>query len=179
MLRDSSAQHSASHYQTLMCDLARVGHVDPGNASHTLQAMWRLGTLELISSVDTRPKAYPFGQGPDGDRLLALGKRVRSLLAAAPDVRDNDDDWVNKIVKVAVEIDQDRARQLGVTSEEVARLLNTYFSRTAVSIYREGDNAIPIVLRAGAYTSQGTGIVVGAKEADMLDPVGRVVGVCS
>ena len=92
--------------------------------------------------------------GPDGDRLLALGERVRSLLQAAPDVRDNDDDWGNKIVKVVIEIDQDRARQLGVTSEEVTRLLNTYFSGTAVSIYREGDNAIPIVLRAGAYTSQ-------------------------
>ena len=77
-----------------------------------------------------------------------------SLLQAAPDVRDNDDDWGNKIVKVVIEIDQDRARQLGVTSEEVTQLLNTYFSGTAVSIYREGDNAIPIVLRAGAYTSQ-------------------------
>jgi multidrug efflux pump subunit AcrB len=76
------------------------------------------------------------------------------LLQTAPDVRDNDDDWGNKVVKVVVEIDQDRARQLGVTSEEVTRLLNTYFTGTAVSIYREGDNAIPIVLRAGAYTSQ-------------------------
>jgi len=82
--------------------------------------------------------------GPDEDRLLALGKRVRSLLQAAPDVRDNDDDWGNKIIKVVIEIDQDRARQLGLTSEEVTRLLNTYFSGTAVSI----------VLRAGAYTSQ-------------------------
>ena len=76
------------------------------------------------------------------------------LFQAAPGIRDNDDDWGNKIVKVVVEIDQDRARQLGVTSEEVTQLLKTYFSGTAVSIYREGDNAIPIVLRAGAYTSQ-------------------------
>ena len=92
--------------------------------------------------------------GPDGDRLLALSERVRSLLQAAPDVRDNDDDWGNKIVKVVVEIDQDRARQLGVTSEEVTQLLNTYFSGAPVSIYREGEDSIPIVLRAGAYTSQ-------------------------
>ena len=92
--------------------------------------------------------------GPDADRLLTLGERVRSLFQAAPNIRDNDDDWGNKIVKVVIEIDQDRARQLGVTSEEVTRLLNTYFTGTAVSIYREGDNTIPIVLRAGAYTSQ-------------------------
>ena len=92
--------------------------------------------------------------GPDADRLLTLGERVRSLFQAAPGIRDNDDDWGNKIIKVVVEIDQDRARQLGVTSEEVTQLLNTYFSGAAVSIYREGDNLIPIVLRAGAYTSK-------------------------
>jgi multidrug efflux pump subunit AcrB len=92
--------------------------------------------------------------GPDADRLLTLGARVRSLFQAAPGIRDNDDDWGNKIVKVVVEIDQDRARQLSVTSEEVTQLLNTYFSGAVVSIYREGDNLIPIVLRAGAYTSK-------------------------
>src|SRR6202051_3807424 len=92
--------------------------------------------------------------GPDADRLLALGERVRSLFQVAPGIRDNDDDWGSKIVKVVIEIDQDRARQLGVTSEDITQLLNIYFSGAAVSIYREGDNLIPIVLRAGAYTSQ-------------------------
>src|SRR3979411_1076077 len=38
--------------------------------------------------------------GPDPDRLLSLSERARSLLQAAPNVRDNDDDWGNKIVKV-------------------------------------------------------------------------------
>jgi multidrug efflux pump subunit AcrB len=92
--------------------------------------------------------------GPDADRLLTLGQGMRSLFQAAPGIRDNEDDWGNKIVKIIVEIDQDRARQLGITSDEITQLLNTYFSGSAVSIYREGDNLIPIVLRAGAYTSQ-------------------------
>jgi multidrug efflux pump subunit AcrB len=91
--------------------------------------------------------------GADGDRLLALSQQVRSLFRAAPGIRDNEDDWGNKLIKVVVEIDQDRARQLGITSEEITQLLNTYFSGAAVSVYREGDNLIPIVLRAGAYTS--------------------------
>ena len=91
--------------------------------------------------------------GPDGDRLMALSQQVRSLFRAAPGIRDNEDDWGNKLIKVVVEIDQDRARQLGITSEEITQLLNTYFSGAAVSIYREGDNLIPIVLRASAYTS--------------------------
>jgi multidrug efflux pump subunit AcrB len=92
--------------------------------------------------------------GPDADRLHALSGQVQSLFSAAPGIRDNEDDWGNKLIKVVIEIDQDRARQLGITSEEITQLLNTYFSGAAISIYREGDNLIPIVLRAGAYTSE-------------------------
>ncbi len=92
--------------------------------------------------------------GPDADRLLALGAQVRSLFQAAPGIRDNDDDWGNKVLKVVIDINQDRVRQLGITSEEITQTLKTYFSGSAVSIYREGDNTIPIALRAGAATYQ-------------------------
>jgi multidrug efflux pump subunit AcrB len=90
--------------------------------------------------------------GPDADRLLALGERVRSLFRNAPGIRDNEDDWGNKVLKATIDINQDRARQLGLTSEDITQLLKTYFSGTTVSTYREGDNSIPIVLRAGAET---------------------------
>jgi multidrug efflux pump subunit AcrB len=92
--------------------------------------------------------------GPDGDRLLALGGQVRSLFQDVPGIRDNDDDWGNKILKVVIDINQDRARQLGITSEEIAQMLKTYFVGSAVSVYRENDITIPIVLRAGAETRQ-------------------------
>ena len=90
--------------------------------------------------------------GPDADRLLALSGEVQSLLRNAPGIRDNDDDWGNKIIKVLVDINQDRSRQLGLTSEEITQLMKTYFTGSAVSVYREGDNSIPIVLRTGAET---------------------------
>ena len=51
--------------------------------------------------------------GPDANRLLTLGEQVRSLLQGAPGIRDNDDDWGNKVLKVVIDINQDRARQLG------------------------------------------------------------------
>jgi multidrug efflux pump subunit AcrB len=92
--------------------------------------------------------------GPDADRLLALGAQVRSLFQVAPGIRDNDDDWGNKVLKVVIDINQDRVRQLEITSEEITQTLKTYFSGSAVSIYREGDNTIPIALRAGAATYQ-------------------------
>jgi len=90
--------------------------------------------------------------GPDADRLLTLGAQVRSLFQAAPGIRDNDDDWGNKVLKVVIDINQDRVRQLGITSEEITQMLKTYFGGSAVSIYREGDTTIPIVLRASETT---------------------------
>jgi multidrug efflux pump subunit AcrB len=90
--------------------------------------------------------------GPDADQLLALGAQVRSLFQAAPGIRDNDDDWGNKVLKIVIDINQDRVRQLGITSEEITQMLKTYFGGSAVSIYREGDNTIPIALRAGEAT---------------------------
>ena len=51
--------------------------------------------------------------GPDADRLLELGQQVRSLFQAAPGIRDNDDDWGNKVLKVVVDINQDRADSWG------------------------------------------------------------------
>ena len=92
--------------------------------------------------------------GPDANRLLALSGQVRSLFQAAPGIRDNDDDWGNKLLKVVIDINQDRVRQLAITSEEITRRLKTYFSGSPVSIYREGDNAIPIAFRANAGTYQ-------------------------
>jgi multidrug efflux pump subunit AcrB len=90
--------------------------------------------------------------GPDADRLLALSGEVQSLFRNAPSIRDNDDDWGNKVIKVLVDINQDRTRQLGLTTEEITQLLKTYFTGSPVSVYREGDNSIPIVLRTGAET---------------------------
>ena len=114
--------------------------------------------------------------GPDANRLLSLGEQVRSLFQDAPGIRDNDDDWGNKVIKIIVDIDQDRSRQLGLTSEEITQMLKTYFTGTAVSIYREGDNSIPIVLRAGAETNQS---IEGLSSATFvhngnLIPIGQV-----
>jgi multidrug efflux pump subunit AcrB len=114
--------------------------------------------------------------GPNADRLLALGEQVRSLFQSASGIRDNDDDWGNKILKVIININQDRVRQLGITSEEITQMLRTYFSGTAVSIYREGDNTIPIVLRANAETYQSLEGLTNATFAknEMLIPLAQI-----
>lgn len=86
--------------------------------------------------------------GPDADTLLAAGSDVQAAFATVPDLVKNETDWGNKVLKVVVDIAQDKAREFGVTSEEISRVMASYFSGTVYSTFREGDEQIPIVLRA-------------------------------
>ena len=85
--------------------------------------------------------------GSDADRLLELAGQVESAFANAPGIVQNENDWGNKSLKIVVNISQDQARELGVTSEDISEIMNTFFAGTQVSDYREGTDSIPIVIR--------------------------------
>jgi multidrug efflux pump subunit AcrB len=56
-------------------------------------------------------------------------------------------DWQNRVLKVEVLVDQNRARRAGVTSGDIAGTLNAFVSGGAITDYREGDTVVPVVLR--------------------------------
>jgi multidrug efflux pump subunit AcrB len=87
--------------------------------------------------------------GPDADYLLALAEEVENGFHMVPGLVQNENDWGNKSLKMVIDISQNKARELGVTSEQISDVMNTFFSGTSYSTYREGTNSIPIVLRAG------------------------------
>ena len=88
--------------------------------------------------------------GPDAEVLLAAADEVSAAIAAMPNVVKNEADWGNKIVKIVVDIAQDKAREFGVTSEDISSVMEAYFSGTEYSTFREDDAQIPIVMRAQA-----------------------------
>ena len=85
--------------------------------------------------------------GPDIKTLYALRDRVASLVEAQPGVSRVWDDWGQWTKKMLVEVDQDKAREAGLTSYDVAVSLQTSMSGLQASSYREGDTIIPIILR--------------------------------
>ncbi|MDJ0827428.1 MAG: efflux RND transporter permease subunit [Rhodobacter sp.] len=87
--------------------------------------------------------------GPDADTMLAAAARVEAAFAEVPNVVLNQNDWGNKTLKVVVDIAQDKARELGATSRDISDVMDTYFSGTTYSTFREGSDSIPIVVRAG------------------------------
>ena len=86
--------------------------------------------------------------GPGAERLLELADEVEVAFSEVPGIVQNENDWGNKTLKMVINVAQDKARELGVTSEDISNVMDTFFSGTSYSTYREGTDAIPIVVRA-------------------------------
>lgn len=119
--------------------------------------------------------------GPNLDRLLGMAGEVEALFASAPGMIENENNWGNKIIKVEIDVDQDKARRLGVTSESTSQLLNAYFDGYEASLYREDDQSIPIVLRASEHNRDsiedllsisvaGDGQIISLEQVAVLKP---------
>lgn len=87
-------------------------------------------------------------KGPDKDVIYKKAQQIMAVLHDVPNTLDVRTDWENLITKLDVQIDQHRAKRSGLTSDEIAQALEAYFSGSKITEFREGDNIIPVVLRA-------------------------------
>lgn len=90
-------------------------------------------------------------KGPDKDTLYAKADEIMAVLHQVPYTKNIRTDWENRIVKLQVKVDQHRARRAGITSEDIATALQSFFSGAMVTKYREVDDIIPVVIRANEY----------------------------
>ncbi|MGI9353395.1 MAG: efflux RND transporter permease subunit, partial [Rhizobiaceae bacterium] len=86
--------------------------------------------------------------GPGAEKLLTLADEVEVAFSNVPGIVQNENDWGNKTLKMVINVAQDKARELGVTSKDISNVMDTFFSGTSYSTYREGTDAIPIEVRA-------------------------------
>ena len=88
--------------------------------------------------------------GPDPTKVRAIAEEVRQVMAANAKIIDPHLDWSEQVKSIRLEIDQDRARALGLTPQDVAQTLQTLLSGYTVTQYREGIEHIDVVARAVA-----------------------------
>lgn len=86
--------------------------------------------------------------GPDADVLLSAAARVEAAFDTVPGLVLNTNNWGSKSLTVGIDILQEKARELGVTSSDISNVMQTYFSGAEYSVFRDGTDQIPIVLRA-------------------------------
>jgi len=85
--------------------------------------------------------------GPDPATLREHANEVKAAMRASPNTRGVNDNWNEAVKVLRLEVDQAKARALGVTSQSIAQASRTILSGTNVGQYREGDKLIDIVLR--------------------------------
>jgi multidrug efflux pump len=96
------------------------------------------------------PVGYPIQYrvyGPDNKKVQAIADKVAVALRDNPHVRRVNQDWGERLKRVRVDVDQDKARAVGLSSQQIQSALQASISGTPVTQYREGDQSIDIVAR--------------------------------
>src|SRR5262249_20118783 len=86
--------------------------------------------------------------GPDPLKVRAPADQVRDVMATNRKIVDPHLNWSEQVKSIRLEVDQDRARALGLTPQDVAQTLQTLLSGFTVTQYREGIEHIDVVARA-------------------------------
>jgi multidrug efflux pump subunit AcrB len=110
------------------------------------QVVARVYPLELGPPVGW-PVKYRVS-GPDSQRIRAIALQLADLLGKTAGVRNVNFDWVEPARVMRIRIDQDQARQLGLSSQDVALALNGVVTGSTVTQVRDSIYLIDVVARA-------------------------------
>lgn len=109
-------------------------------------AMIRVSPLELGPPVGWPLKFRVSGN--DADKVRDLARSFAGVIGADPRVVNINFDWGEMSKAVRIDIDQDRARAVGLTSQHVANSINSVLSGTTVTEVRDHTYLIDVVARA-------------------------------
>jgi len=99
--------------------------------------------------------------GYNADSLFSHMDSLKKHMASINGMRNIADNWGQRIKKLNVKIDQQRALRTGLTSEDIAISLQTGLSGIEMTEYREGEDIIPVELRSHAASQQDITKVYG------------------
>jgi len=106
------------------------------------------GRVKLLPNGPPVPYPVMFRVvGADPQQLRQRADEVKAALRTSPNTRGVNDNWNESVKVMKLEIDQAKARALGVSSQSIAQATRTVFSGATVGQFREGDRLIDIVLR--------------------------------
>jgi multidrug efflux pump subunit AcrB len=160
-----------------------ASHKDRERIRHELPSLLAQEFPEARTRVQLLPNGPPVPYpvmfrvvGPDPAQVRSIAENVKSVLHQDPDMRGVNDNWNEEIKVLSLDIDQARARALGVNNEGVARASETILAGLPIGLYRENNRQLPIVLRqpeperstitaiASAYVPTASGISIASAQ---------------
>jgi multidrug efflux pump len=115
-------------------------------AEQMLSVVARVSPLELGPPVGW-PVQYRVS-GPDLAEVRAIALQLAKVMGADTNVRLVNFDWMELSRKVRIQIDQDQARLLGLSSQALAEVLNTVMTGTPITQVRDNIYLINVITRA-------------------------------
>ncbi|PWS35012.1 ACR family transporter [Falsiroseomonas bella] len=88
--------------------------------------------------------------GPDIETLRSIAFEVSQVLAASPGARNLNFDWMEPARQLRVVVDQEQARQLGLSSAAIASTLNAVITGSVVTQIRDDIYLVNVLARATA-----------------------------
>src|ERR1700754_1488269 len=86
--------------------------------------------------------------GPDANTVRDIAYKVRDVVRQNPNVKDPQLDWNEQSPYLKLVVDQDRARALGLTPQDVSQSLAMLISGAPVTTIRDGIEKVGVVARA-------------------------------
>ncbi len=112
---------------------------------------------ELRASINRLENGPPVGfpvqfrvSGPEIPAVRAIAEKVAAVMRENRNLANVQFDWDEQSKVVRLEIDQAKARLLGVSSQDVATFLQTAINGVSVTQFRERDQSIEVLLRGAA-----------------------------
>jgi multidrug efflux pump len=109
----------------------------------------------LVSRVSTLELGPPVGwpvqyrvSGPDISEVRTIALKLAQAVATNPQVAHVNFDWFEPARQVRIQIDQNEARLLGLSSQALASVLNTVISGSPITQVRDDIYLVDVVMRA-------------------------------
>jgi multidrug efflux pump subunit AcrB len=108
----------------------------------------RISPLELGPPVGW-PLQYRV-MGPDKDEVRRISLEAAGILGSHPQARHVNFDWMEPARQIQIRINQDEARQLGISSAALAGIMNATVTGTPVTQVRDDIYLVNVVARASS-----------------------------
>ncbi|GJI87310.1 efflux RND transporter permease subunit [Duganella hordei] len=106
------------------------------------------GRVKLLPNGPPVPYPVQFRvTGGEVEKVRAIADQVKDIMRDNPNTLGVNDNWNESIKVLRLDLDQDKMRALGVTSQTVMRAANTILSGTTIGQFREDIKLIDIQIR--------------------------------
>jgi len=131
------------------------------------------GRVKLLPNGPPVPYPVQFRvTGPDIAVVRRLADGVKDVMRANPNTVGVNDNWNEAIKVLRLDLDQDKLRALGVTSQAVRRTVATVLSGTIIGQFRESNRLIDIVVRQPLEERSTMSVLAGT---NIATPSGKPV----